>query len=64
MRIERQTQQTVSLVIAADKARQVLGGLETHADELGEVGAALASALRAAGVTPPDTPVHVRTEWP
>lgn len=64
MRIEQQTQQTVSLVLSADQARHVLGGLQAHADELGEVGAALANALRTAGVTPPETPAHPRTEWP
>lgn len=64
MRIEQQTQQTVGLVLSADKARHVLGGLQAHAEELGEVGAALASALRAAGLTPPQAPAHARTEWP
>lgn len=64
MRIERQSAQSVSILLNVDKARRVLDGLREHASELGEVGRELADALREAGVTPYEPPAHVRHEWP
>lgn len=64
MHIERQTKESVSLLLSTDEAQQVLSGLQAHADELGEPGQALADALRAADVAPSNAPANVRYEWP
>lgn len=64
MRIEKQSDKSVTIMLSAEEAQHVLAGLGEHAGELGEAGQPLVQALNDAGITPYQPPEHVRHEWP
>lgn len=63
MNVLDRTNSEVRLRLDDHESARLLQGLEENADALGPTGSALARALRAAGVTPPDPPNHLRGEY-
>lgn len=53
----------ISLALDADEARHLLQGLREHRDALGAAAQELERQLTAIGITPPEPPDHIRTEY-
>ena len=63
MKVEKVNKSEVTLSMDMTKAKQLLGGLREHKDDLGETAAEIERQLDAAGVTPEELPDHFRSEY-
>ncbi|MGH8671106.1 MAG: hypothetical protein ACREUA_03575 [Burkholderiales bacterium] len=63
MKLIDYTKTAARIRLDADEASHLLAGLETLRKEIGTGADELIALLRAAGISPPPTPSHIRTEY-
>lgn len=63
MNISALDKQTTQISMLPNEAEHLLEGLEAMRGELGEIAEELITLLRSTGITLPDPPDHIRTEY-